>query len=405
VSDGAYSYSATNTGAIDAAAAGSTPIDDFNITISDGHGGLTTESVAFNIARAPTITAGASVTAFQTYAMAIDPTATVADPDRADITAATVSIASGFEAGDVLSLASGITANYNAGTGELELSGTASAAAYQAAIDNIVFSAPSYDPSDTTRIIDYSVTAVDSGITVVSGTDTSEITISAMPCFCTGTRLLAAHGEIAVEDVRVGDELLTVRPGGPLTRRVVWTGRRSLDISRHAEPARVRPVRIRAGAIAPGMPEVDLRVSPQHALYLDGALVEAIALVNGVSIFQEPETRFVTYHHVELDAHDIILAEGLPCETYLDTGSRHEFEGEAALALHPEFAPGASGQLCAPLVQDAAALAAIRQRFAARHTVQVESGGAMSSSERFCASMPSRQAVPAAASISAAAKP
>jgi VCBS repeat-containing protein len=403
---GTYSYTANNSAAISGAPAGSTPADDFTITISDEHGGFTTEAVVFDVARAPTIAAGGTVTAHIGYPVTLDAGATVTDPDGASISAATIAISSGFEAGDSLALTSpnGLSGSYNAATGILTLTGTAAPATYQAAIESIVFSSPSYNSADTARSVSYVVDAVDSGVTVAADAG-SALVISDLPCFCTGTRLLAAHGEVAVEDVRVGDELLIVRPGGPLTRRVVWTGRRSLDISRHAEPARVRPVRIRAGAIAPGMPEVDLRVSPQHALYLDGALVEAIALVNGVSIFQEPETRFVTYHHVELDAHDIILAEGLPCETYLDTGSRHEFEGEAALALHPAFARGASGTLCAPLVQDAAALAAIRQRFAARHAVQAESGGAMSSSARFCASMPSRQAVPAAASISAAAKP
>jgi VCBS repeat-containing protein len=366
VSDGAYSYTASNTGANDAAATGSTPVDDFNITISDGHGGLTTESVVFDIVRAPTITAGASVTAFQTYAMAIDPTATVADPDGADITAATIAIAGGFQAGDVLSLASGngITAFYDSSTGALTLSGSTTAAAYQAAIDDIVFSAAGYDPADTTRLIDYSVMASDSGITV-TGSATSEITISSMPCFCAGTRLLSLRGEVAVEDIAVGDTLVTVRDGGPLSRRVIWTGRRTLDISRHAEPAAVRPIRIRAGAIAAGIPERDLRVSPHHAVYLDGALFEAGSLVNGTSIQQEAQTRHVTYHHIELEAHDIVLAEGLPCESFLDTGSRHEFEGEAALVLHPDFA-SSRGALCAPLIQDGRRLARKRRRLAAR---------------------------------------
>jgi len=55
---------------------------------------------------------------------------------------------------------------------------------------------------------------------------------------------------------------------------------------------------------------------------VDGALVEAISLVNPTAIFQEQATRQVTFHHLEREAHDIILAEGCPRESYLDTGTR-----------------------------------------------------------------------------------
>lgn len=367
IADGAFGYTASNIAAINAAATGSTPTDDFTITISDDHGGLTTEAVMFDIVRAPTITAGGTVTDHTSYAVTIDPAAGVTEPDGASIIGATIDIGTGFQVGDTLSVASagGIAASYNTTSGALSLTGTASAAAYQAEIDGIVFSTPSFDASDGTRVITYSVTALDSGTSVVSSFGASTVTISALPCFCAGTRLLAANGAIAVEDIVAGDTIVTVRAGGPLERRVIWTGRRSLDIARHADPAAIRPVRIRAGAIAAGIPERDLRLSPHHAIYLDGALFEAISLVNGSSIYQEQTTTHVTYHHIELEAHDILLAEGLPCESYLDTGSRHEFEGEAALALHPGFELS-QGTLCGPLIQEGARLRHERRRLAAR---------------------------------------
>ncbi len=60
--------------------------------------------------------------------------------------------------------------------------------------------------------------------------------------------------------------------------------------------------------------------------------------MNGTSIKVEAGCRKVTYYHVELDSHDILLAEGLPVESYLDTGDRAMFEnGGAPLRLHPEF--------------------------------------------------------------------
>ena len=80
-----------------------------------------------------------------------------------------------------------------------------------------------------------------------------------------------------MEELAIGDRVVTVRENGPATRKIVWAGRRSIDISRHPGPELVLPVRILAGAFAPGLPERDLRLSPHHAVYANGRLFEAIA--------------------------------------------------------------------------------------------------------------------------------
>jgi autotransporter passenger strand-loop-strand repeat protein len=187
-------------------------------------------------------------------------------------------------------------------------------------------------------------------------------TVQVLPCFAAGTRILTLNGEVAVEDLSVGDTVVTVREDGPTEQKIIWTGRRSLDIARHAEPELVWPVRIRAGAFGPGLPERDLRVSPLHGLYIDGHLIEARALINGATVIQERGTRWVTYHHIELAAHDILLAEGLPAESYLDTGSRNAFEGEETLLLHPDFRPLGDADFCVPIVREGAVLTTARQR-------------------------------------------
>ena len=89
-------------------------------------------------------------------------------------------------------------------------------------------------------------------------------------------------------------------------------------------------------------------------MLLDGALIPARLLVNGSTIVQETGLSSVQYFHIELDRHAILLAEGMPAESYLDTGNRAVFEnGGAATVLHPEFsAPTAlewSKDACAPL--------------------------------------------------------
>lgn len=70
-----------------------------------------------------------------------------------------------------------------------------------------------------------------------------------------------------------------------------------------------------AGAFGPGLPKRDLRVSPRHAIYMDGNLFWARALVNGATLLQEQDTRKVMYYHIELETHDIVLAENLPAES------------------------------------------------------------------------------------------
>jgi hypothetical protein len=186
------------------------------------------------------------------------------------------------------------------------------------------------------------------------------------PCFAGGTHILTPDGEKRVEDIQPGDTVITVRENGPLTARVIWTGRRTVYPDRHPEPELALPVRVLAGAISPGVPERDLRLSPHHALYLDGCLFEAISLVNGVTIFQEARCARVTYHHVELEAHDILLAEGMACESYLDTGNRNMFEG-AVMVAHPDFRTPAGAAFCAPMIREGGALEAMRARLAARH--------------------------------------
>jgi hypothetical protein len=81
-------------------------------------------------------------------------------------------------------------------------------------------------------------------------------------------------------------------------------------------------------------------------------------LANGASIARD-DWPAVTYFHVELDQHDIIYAEGMPAESYLDTDNRADFEGEAALNLHPDMTVKIWREHgCAPLLMDGPALAA-----------------------------------------------
>jgi hypothetical protein len=142
------------------------------------------------------------------------------------------------------------------------------------------------------------------------------------------------RGETPVEHLQPGD-IVTLARGG--SAPVLWCGQRRVRCDRHPRPHDVWPVRVRAGAFAAGRPERDLLLSPDHAVFADGVLVPVRHLVNGAAIVQEPVAA-ITYHHVELTQHEVVLAEGLPCESYLDTGNRATFgEGDAAAVVATRF--------------------------------------------------------------------
>ena len=195
-------------------------------------------------------------------------------------------------------------------------------------------------------------------------------------CFAEGTQIMTSLGEVAVEDLRGGDLVATVSGEGAPMKPVLWVGRRRVQLAGNPAAEQLAPVRVKAGALGHGVPHRDLLVSPDHCLFLDGALVPARLLVNGSSIVTEREFAAITYYHVELETHDVLLAEGAAAESWLDTGNRAWFENSAVARLAVSDSLDAYGtgwdatRACAPLVHGGEALAAIRAQLDARaHTL------------------------------------
>ena len=170
-----------------------------------------------------------------------------------------------------------------------------------------------------------------------------------IPCFATGTRIMTSTGPVAVEDLREGNLVRTARTDG--FRPIIWIGHRHVDLAAHPTPEAVMPVRVHSGAFGKNLPERDLFLSPDHAVFQEDVLIPVKHLLNGTSVARVPMQR-VTYWHVELDRHDVLLAEGLPVESYLDTGDRSSFQnGGAVVAMHPTFnAISRDAGGCAPVV-------------------------------------------------------
>ena len=153
-------------------------------------------------------------------------------------------------------------------------------------------------------------------------------------CFFAGTMIRAPHGEVAVETLRRGDPVCT--QDGRIVP-VDWLGVQTVSTI-FTDKLRVLPIRIKAGALGENVPTRDLLVSPDHAILVEGALIQAGALINGSSIVRERNvpTTF-TYYHVELDDHSLILAENTPAETFVDNVDRLGFDNWAEhQALYPE---------------------------------------------------------------------
>ncbi|WP_122050498.1 Hint domain-containing protein [Asaia bogorensis] len=145
-------------------------------------------------------------------------------------------------------------------------------------------------------------------------------------CFLKGTMIRTDRGDIAVENLVVGDRVIAFVNGKEVAREIIWTGRRSTSVRQGLPDDEAGyPVRIRRNAIAENIPNKDLLVTPEHAMFLDGAFVPARMLVNGRSIFYDRTITHFDYYHIETAEHSIIWSDGALSESYLDTGDRSAF--------------------------------------------------------------------------------
>jgi hypothetical protein len=261
-----------------------------------------------------------------------------------------------FFSGDALRVTVG-----TASTAGLKLTYSGNATAGTVTISDTLGTVGVVNVSDPTGGLGQSAFSVKTG---GSGAGTYVELDTTVPCFLRGTRIATARGEVAVEDLCIGDLVVTAS-GCP--QPVTWIGTRAYVTSLLPEDVRagLLPVRIAAGALGEGRPARDLFVSPEHMMCIGDVLVPAGKLLNGTTITRAEDPGVVQYFHVELPRHSVILAEGAPAESFLDTGNRNMFGNvldylaRGASLDAPRQAP------CLPVVTGGAALEAVRATLAA----------------------------------------
>jgi hypothetical protein len=142
-------------------------------------------------------------------------------------------------------------------------------------------------------------------------------------CFARGTEIFTSEGPVAVEDLAVGNRILTMDRGMQPLR---WIGRKKLGENELAAAPKLKPIRIAAGALGNGTPLNDLLVSRQHRILVRSAiadrmfgvqeiLVAAIKLVGHPGVEVVEDAKSVEYFHMLFDQHEIVFSNGAATES------------------------------------------------------------------------------------------
>lgn len=175
------------------------------------------------------------------------------------------------------------------------------------------------------------------------------------PCFTPGVMIATGAGEVPVETLSVGDKVVT-RDNGLQTIR--WVGSHRYHGRELASAPHLYPILIRAGALGDGLPERDMRLSPNHrvlvtsdqtALYFEDreVLVAAKHLVNHRGVF-EVESIGVTYVHLLFDKHEVLLSNGCWSESFQPTDRSLAGVGNAQRQEVLEIFPDALKEMLGP---------------------------------------------------------
>jgi hypothetical protein len=171
-------------------------------------------------------------------------------------------------------------------------------------------------------------------------------TVHEVACFIEGTKISVVAGEKLVETLLPGDQVVTLNGE---TRPISWIVTGSALATRGRRNA-ATPIIIRKGALADNVPHHDLHITKGHSLYIGDVLIPAEFLVNHRSILWDDRAQEVTVYHIELETHDVLIANGAPAESYRDDGNRWLFQNANSGWHLPPKAPYAPVLTGGPIV-------------------------------------------------------
>ncbi|MCG4252716.1 Hint domain-containing protein [Acetobacter senegalensis] len=174
-------------------------------------------------------------------------------------------------------------------------------------------------------------------------------------CFLAGSMIRTANGDVAVEDITIGDQVVAFdwKNNRNILRSVVWVGTARAVVQPHlADDEAGWPVRVLKDAIADGVPYKDMLITAEHCLFFEDRFVPVRMLVNGRTIFYDKSILSYDYYHVETELHSVITADGMLTESYLDTGNRSSFRQDGKVATLRGTARSWQDDAGAPLCVD-----------------------------------------------------
>jgi hypothetical protein len=213
---------------------------------------------------------------------------------------AIVAILDNVAVGDVLELPGTSVSNVSFGTSTLSVSTNEGTYTF----DRVVYSAAIH------------------GYSVSHDATTGLEAITFALCFCAGSLIRTPSGDVPVEQLNVGDTVVTSRGE---CRPITWIGVGRVLATRGCRNA-ATPVIVRKGALGDNVPYADLRVTKGHSFLFDGILIPIEFLVNHRSILWDDHAHEVSVYHVELATHDVLMANGARAESYRDDGNRWLFQ-------------------------------------------------------------------------------
>jgi hypothetical protein len=142
-------------------------------------------------------------------------------------------------------------------------------------------------------------------------------------CLLKGTKISTPSGDRLVQELQIGDEVRTFAG----RKTIKWIGYSKFTKEEgSAWLDSVMPIRVARFAIDDQTPHCDLYLSPRHCIFFNQALIPVMHLINQTSIAQgmPSDMSEIEYYHIELDAHEVIYAEGALVESFFDDGSSRE---------------------------------------------------------------------------------